>query len=103
MLSTNGADRWDESKGSNRSQAKKAFARHANLTTTSVMLYGIIDSGLGEVNNQGGKSNVQATSGGLSGSRFGFRPHAQPALRRTAREHGSSRLFATTLVALSTQ
>ncbi|MEQ0770683.1 porin [Paraburkholderia tropica] len=40
---------------------------------SSVTLYGIVDAGIGYVNNIKGGSVVQATSGRLSGSRWGFR------------------------------
>lgn len=49
-----------------------ACPSHA-FAQTAVTLYGIIDSGLIYVNNQNGASNVETTSGKLSGSRFGLR------------------------------
>jgi GBP family porin len=91
ILKINGVKRSRRIAGPNRLRANRTFAGHANLTKlaiaigaaaalpshafaqSSVTLYGIIDSGLGYVNNQGGKANVQATSGRLSGSRFGLR------------------------------
>ncbi|PFH20915.1 MULTISPECIES: porin [Burkholderia] len=39
---------------------------------SSVTLYGIIDAGVTYTSNSGGKSSVAATSGTLSGSRFGL-------------------------------
>ncbi|AQH05403.1 porin (plasmid) [Burkholderia sp. KK1] len=39
---------------------------------SSVTLYGLVDSGITYVNNAGGSSVVQATSGNEQGSRFGF-------------------------------
>ncbi|WCM23954.1 porin [Paraburkholderia bryophila] len=40
---------------------------------SSVALYGIIDAGLSYVNNQNGHGNVQAGSGNVTGSHWGFR------------------------------
>lgn len=40
---------------------------------SSVTLYGVIDAGIAYTNNQRGASNVQQTSGKLSGSRWGFK------------------------------
>ncbi|MDE1184790.1 porin [Paraburkholderia sp.] len=40
---------------------------------SSVTLYGVVDAGIGYTNNQKGASNVQQTSGKLSGSRWGVR------------------------------
>jgi general bacterial porin, GBP family len=40
---------------------------------SSVTLYGLIDAGIAYTNNQRGASNVQATSGKLSGSRWGIK------------------------------
>ncbi|WP_186134162.1 porin [Burkholderia gladioli] len=47
-----------------------------SLTThaqSSVTLYGLVDAGLAYTNNQKGASNVQQTSGKLSGSRWGLK------------------------------
>lgn len=40
---------------------------------SSVTLYGIVDAGITYTNNQGGASNIQQTSGKLSGSRWGLK------------------------------
>ncbi|RKU00097.1 porin [Burkholderia sp. Nafp2/4-1b] len=40
---------------------------------SSVTLYGVVDAGFAYTNNQGGKSNIQQTSGKLSGSRWGLK------------------------------
>ncbi len=47
-----------------------SFAAHAQ---SSVTLYGIVDAGVAYTNNQKGASNVQQTSGKLSGSRWGVK------------------------------
>jgi len=40
---------------------------------SSVTLYGVVDAGIAYTNNQGGASNIQQTSGKLSGSRWGLK------------------------------
>ena len=40
---------------------------------SSVTLYGVVDAGFAYTNNQGGASNIQQTSGKLSGSRWGLK------------------------------
>ncbi|MBN3816392.1 porin [Paraburkholderia sp. Se-20369] len=40
---------------------------------SSVTLYGIVDAGIAYTNNQGGASNIQQSSGKLSGSRWGLK------------------------------
>jgi GBP family porin len=45
-------------------------AAHAQ---SSVTLYGLIDAGITYTNNQGGSHNIKATSGNISGSRWGLR------------------------------
>ena len=39
---------------------------------SSVSLYGLMDVGINYINNDGGKSNVDMTSGVLQGNRFGL-------------------------------
>ena len=40
---------------------------------SAVTLYGLVDAGITYTNNQKGASNIQQTSGKLSGSRWGLR------------------------------